>query len=72
MIPVNEGEDENSVNPPLMRAKGVYDGKVNCALKVSEGLGVGLSLIERYETANQGYAKSNVNKLSPAQVSNFD
>ena len=71
LIPVNEGEDECSVNPPLMRAKGVYEAKVNCALKVSEGLGVGLSFIERYETANHVYDQSNVKKLSAPQVNNF-
>ena len=69
MIPVKEGSEMMSINPPLITMrKGHLDGTINCALTVSTGLGVGLSFIQRYENANQVYDQSNVKKLSPAQV----
>ena len=72
LIPVQKGANIYSVTPALMTMrKGAVDGTIDCALKVSTGLGVGLSFIERYETANYVYDQSNVKKLSAPQVNNF-
>jgi len=76
--PVTDGEDELVVNPALFMRKGVFEGKVKCALTKTVlnqgygyGLGIGLPFVERFSTAHAVYNNADLKKLTVEGAHNF-
>ena len=65
--PVIEGDDVFDVNPSLLMLNNGREGKINCALLTT----VGMPFSERFLTKHAVYDKSEMKKLSPADVINF-
>ena len=66
--PFKDGRDEFDVNSALLMRKSYSEGKVNCALTISDGKqghgsGIGLSFLERFSTKNAVYDKSDLKRL---------
>jgi len=66
--PVVEGEEQISINPPLLLRKGEYLTTMSCALAPNQE---GVSFAEQYAAAVSTHGKTNLSKTSIEQLVNF-